>query len=83
MSDIDQPSGAERSKTRSAGVTGWNLFFDAFGVYAEAPTGRNTCRIGPRLGRGADIIGMFEACYKEISTLESREAPATGKDDII
>ena len=64
-------------------MTSWNIIFDAFGVYAEAPTGRNTCRKGPMLGRGAALGGMFEACYKKISTLESREAPATRISDII
>ena len=83
MSDIDRPSGAGAPKNRSAGVTGWNRIFDSFGVYAEAPTGRNTCRTGPMPGRGAGIGGMYEACYKEISTLECREAPAARTIDII
>ena len=46
-------------------MTSWNLIFDAFGVYAEAPTGRNTCRAGLMLGRGAALGSMFGACYKK------------------
>ena len=83
VSDIDRPGGAGAPKNRSVGVTGRNLIFDAFAVYAEAPPGRPTCRIGPMPGRGAALGGMFGACYKKTSTLEGREAPATRKNDII